>query len=175
MKNALHPLLLLLLIVSTASCGTPKPKGWLGITWGDSDEQSLSKLGLRCQQWSAWSGGNGYETCVDYDHPKMVYNAPAQFGLYRRSHAVEGISAQIHGCHEHRSAIRQGLMKEFKIDDQGDQGLYSTWSTGEVVSLEVDESSDFCVVTIAGARFGDAFQSYRLRRGFGGLQRGMRP
>jgi hypothetical protein len=40
-----------------------------GGAMGDDAVQAARHIGLDCQEWQAWEGGEGFEVCSDVGHP----------------------------------------------------------------------------------------------------------
>lgn len=156
-------------LVVTALAGalgcSSAPDGFLGVAWGDSSDTAEAQLGLSCNNWRDWGGGEGFEVCDD--GLRAVFEHPATTTLVRRGGALEGLQLRFEDCAAYRPDLMRGLRDELGTDE----GVtYQVWSSGEAVHLE--QQGPDCLLTVAGPAFGEAFQSYRMARGLGGLQLG---
>jgi hypothetical protein len=150
-----------------------RPKGALGVSWGDAMDEAAARLGVACTRTEAWEGGEGFETCQDFDHPVAAFGSQAFVRLIGKDGKVEGIDLTFRDCTDW-GRLRDSVAAEFDISDEGGGEVYETWFRGEVVRLSRDEGEQSCMLTVTGARFGKAYASYTLARGIGELNSGLR-
>lgn len=151
-------------------CGMMRPKGLLGIRWGDNAIQAATKVGLVCSEWKAWEGGHGFQVCEANDREVQVYGRAAYLRLVRSGEAIEGIQVTFSACAAQWSALRNAVIRDFVIAaDEGEP--YTVWTNGEVVRLARDRGDNTCQLTVAGPNFGKAYSQEQLRQGLNELLR----
>jgi hypothetical protein len=150
------------------------PKGFLGLQWGDAPSDAERRLGLTCESWDPWEGGQGYEACFDTDHHVEVFGRQAYVRLFRNQNELQGLSLRFLRCGARRDLLVAAIRQEFSLE-KGEGDPYSIFSDGAAVHLGYDSGDDTCTLTIAGPKFGQVFAEYLLQRGFSELSNGIRP
>lgn len=150
------------------------PEGALGVEWGDTLEAAATRLGVVCEGTEAWEGGQGFESCQDFDHPVNAFGSQASVRLIGKDGRLEGVELSFRDCSEWER-LRDAVRAEFRLSTESETDAYQTWHGGEAVRLTHDARDHSCVLTVAGARFGPAFVNYILAGGFGQLGAGLRP
>lgn len=152
-----------------------KPKGALGLSWGEEAASAAARLGLSCEGWEAWEGGGGVESCADYGHDAEAFGARGRVRLFRHGAALEGVELTFRGCGGDWARLRDAVRSAFDLDTESETDVYATWASGEAVRLTRDERDDTCTLTVAGPRFGKAYAAYVLGGGLRGLASGLTP
>ena len=148
--------------------------GFLGIKWGDDANGAAASLGVSCDEWKSWEGGQDYKACFDINHPVEAFGRKAFVRLFRHQNRLEGLSLRFMHCGATRAELAAAVRQEFALAEAN--GLpYDVFADGAAVHLDYDSGDDTCTLTIAGPRFGKAFAAYQLEQGFKGLALGLRP
>lgn len=150
-----------------------RPKGALGASWGEDAGEVAARLGVACLSWEAWAGGEGFETCLDTEHPVRTFGGEAFARLFVREGGLAGVQLMFRGCDGRWNELRAAVRREFSLSSEAETDIYESWSSGEVIRL-VNEG-EFCTLTIAGADFGKAYAAHSLAGGLGRLASGLRP
>lgn len=150
------------------------PSGFLGIHWGDNAHNAAVHLGLRCDSWEPWEGGQSYEACFDVEHPVDVFGRKAFVRLFRKGDGLEGLSLRFMHCGSARQDLTDAVCKEFGLRLY-EGTLYEVFGDGAALRFDYDKGDDSCRLTVAGAQFGMAFQSFVLKGGFRDLSAGLGP
>jgi hypothetical protein len=156
-------------------CSWMAPRGILGLVWGEDAIQAAVRLGLHCEHWEPWEGGQGFEACFDTERRVAIFGAEALGRLFRREGRLEGISLRFPGCGSHRDALREAVRREFKLKSDSPGEPYHVWWNHALVHLGYDSTDDTCTLTLAGPRLGKVFEGYLMAQGLGDLSRGLRP
>lgn len=152
-----------------------KPRGILGLHFGDDAGDSAARLNLHCTEWRPWEGAGAFEACSDMASPVEAFGFPAEVRLLRKDRILEAIELTFRNCAANWDRLRDAVLSEFHLSAPDDTGIYQVWSSGEIVHLERDRRDDTCTLTIGRGEFGRAYREYQLRRGLGALGRSMRP
>ena len=160
-------------VMLLAGCRVSPPSGLLGLKWGDDAVAAAARLGIRCEPWDPWEGGSGFEACADRDRPVTAFGAPANARLVRLAGNLDGVQLLFGACAARRKRLRDAVVAAFDLDSHSDDP-YQTWDDGSLVRLAHDGRDDTCTLTVAGPRFGKAYQSWLLAQGLGSLG-GARP
>jgi hypothetical protein len=152
-----------------------QPKGALGVKWGDDAASAADKLSIVSRQWASWEGGQGFETCIDFDHLVHAFEMEAIARLIRHGSNLEGLQLIFQNCADRWDELFDSVCREFDLSVDSKTDIYVTWGSGEAIHLIHDESFRVCTLTIAGARFGLAYAGYVLGRGFGTLATSLKP
>ena len=148
------------------------PTGLLGLKWGDDAAEGAKKLGLTCDRWDPWIDP-AFETGIDMDHPRAVLGAEGSIRLVRAGgKQLDGVQVIYRGCagnDARKKQLRDGLRDEFHLKAPDVDVPYEVWEDNSLVHLATDTRDGTCTLTVAGPRFGKAFQSALLRGGLGNL------
>lgn len=156
--------------------GHKAPTGFLGLTWGEDASSAARRLGLSCAQWSPWVDP-AFETCIDLDHPRPVLGAEGLVRLVRTDgKLLEGVQVVYRACpNGDQRPLRAGLRTELHVKSPEAPVPYEIWSNHALVHFVADPADDTCTLTVAGPRFGKAFEAALLRGGLGDLGTALRP
>ena len=152
-----------------------KPRGILGLRFGADAAEAAARTNLRCEEWRPWEGGEGFDTCSDIASPVEAFGAQATIRLIRKNGKLEAVELTFRNCAEAWDRLSVAVASELHLNPADDTGIYQVWRSGEVVHLAPDRRDNTCTLTVGGAEFGTAFQSYQLRLGLAGLGSSMRP
>lgn len=148
------------------------PTGLLGLTWGDDAAASAQRLGLTFKTWDAWIDP-AFETGIDLDQPRAALGAEGLVRLVRvGGKELEGIQVVYRACagdDARKRQLREGLRRELHLNSPDVEVPYEVWSDNSLVHFVADTRDDTCTLTVAGPRFGKAFQAALLRGGLGNL------
>jgi hypothetical protein len=162
----------------TAQTAQMPPKGLLGLTWGDNAAEGGRKLGLTLDRWEPWIDP-AFETAIDLDHPRAVLGAEGLVRLVRAGgKPLEGVQVIYRGCASdaaRQRALRDGLRRELHVQSPDVDVPYQIWEDKSLVHLATDPRDDTCTLTVAGPRFGKAFEAVLLRGGLGSLGSAVAP
>jgi hypothetical protein len=150
------------------------PSGFLGVHWGDNAQDAAVHLGLRCDSWEPWEGGQSYEACFDVEHPVDVFGRKAFVRLFRKGEGLEGLSLRFMHCDSASQDLIDAVRREFGLRLY-ESTPYDVFEDGAAVRFDYDKGDDSCRLTIAGPQFGKAFQAYVLEGGFRDLSAGLSP
>lgn len=150
-----------------------RPKGALGVRWGDDADEVAARLGVACPSREAWLGGEGFETCQDTDHVVRAFGGEAFARLVVREGRLAGLQLIFQNCSDRWDELRDAVRSEFGLSSEGETDIYETWSTGELIRFVND--GDFCILTIAGTTFGKAYAANSLAGGLRRLASGLQP
>jgi len=85
---------------------------------------------------------------------------------------LEGVQVTYRACagdDARKRQLREGLHRELHVKSPDVDVPYEIWSDDSLVHFAADPRDDTCTLTVAGPRFGKAFQSALLRGGLGNL------
>lgn len=152
--------------------GQKSPTGLLGLKWGDDAAAGARQLGLAIARWEPWIDP-AFETGIDLDHPRTVLGAEGLVRLVRAAGSqLDGVQVIYRACARddaRKRQLRQGLGRELHVKSPDVDVPYEIWADGSLVHLIADPSDDTCTLTVAGPRFGKAFEAALLRGGLGQL------
>lgn len=151
------------------------PSGILGVQWGDDAAQSAKHIGLDCQEWQAWEGGEGFEVCSNVGHPIELYGGQAYVRLVRHGTRLEGVDLSFpnRSWKELRAAAAPDL--HLGSGESESDAPYVCWSSGVLVHVASNGPGGGHSITVAGPRFGEAYKRYLLKQGMGGLGHSLQP
>jgi hypothetical protein len=162
---------LALAAATLVSCGGPS--GMLGVRWGDDSAGAARKLHVDCATWHQWTDrAPGFEECVDVNHPIDAFGRKAYAHLYRAGDRIEGLALKFLVCRDDPQ-LDKTIRDKFSLEDSKLPYYVVYWGDG-VVHYERTDIIDDCVLTVAGSRFGKAFQSYQLYLGLANFSAHMR-
>jgi hypothetical protein len=153
------------------------PTGLLGLTWGEDAADGARRIGLVCDPWTAWIDP-AFETSLDAAHPRAVLGAEGVVTLVRAGKQLDGVQVIYRGCARdaaRKQLLREGLRRELHVESTDVDVPYQVWEDHSLVHLETDTRDDTCTLTVAGPRFGKAFQDALMRGGLSKLGGAMRP
>jgi hypothetical protein len=159
-----------LLFLCGGGCNVSKPKGVLGLRWGEPAAEAAAKIGVACETWEPWAGGQGFEVCRSAGPPIPAFGAPAEVELIRKDGRLEGVELWFR---DPGTPVQQAIVREFDLEDPGGEEPYQTWSSGEAVRY-TREGPGGSRLVVAGPSFGKVFAAYLLSRGMGKLEGGLR-
>lgn len=151
--------------------GRKAPTGLLGLTWGDDAAEAARRLGLSCERWDPWIDA-AFETSIDLDHPRAVLGVEGLVRLVRGGKQLDGVQVIYRGCagdDARKQQLRKGLHDELHLKSPDVDVPYEIWSDHALVHFVADPSDGTCTLTVAGPRFGKAFEAALLRGGLGKL------
>jgi hypothetical protein len=151
-----------------------RPKGVLGVEWGDTLEEAAARLGVACADKSEWEGGQGFETCRDSEHTVAAFGSQAFVRLIGKGGKLEGVELSFRECGDW-GRMRDTVREEFGLSTESETDAYQTFWRGEAVRLIRTNAGEGCLLTVAGPRFGRAYSAFTLAQGFGALGGGTRP
>jgi hypothetical protein len=154
------------------------PTGLLGLKWGDDAAAGASRLGLAIARWDPWIDP-AFETAIDMDHPRAVLGVDGLVRLVRAAGTtLDGVQVIYRACagdEPRRRQLRDGLRRELHVKSPDVDVPYEIWGDHSLVHLVTDPTDGTCTLTVAGPRFGKAFESALLSQGIGNLGRSMSP
>jgi hypothetical protein len=152
--------------------GPKAPTGLLGLKWGDDATAGARQLGLTIARWEPWIDPV-FETGIDLDHPRAVLGAAGLVRLVRAGgKQLEGIQVIYRTCASddtRKRQLRDGLRRELHVKSPDVDVPYEIWGDNSLVHFVADPRDDTCTLTVAGPRFGKAFEAALLRGGLGNL------
>ena len=151
-----------------------KPRGFLGLKFGDDASKVARQFSLTCSSWLPWEGGEEFEWCADISSPVQAFGVQANLRLISRQGKIQAIELTFPNCISPQD-LQYAVSKEFHLKNSAEADLYVVWSTGEVIHLVADPRDKSCVLTIGNDLFGKAYQNYLLTGGLGMLGNSMRP
>src|SRR5262249_25401572 len=167
-----------LVLASLVGSGCTMPQGipgLLGVKWGDDAAAAGGRIGVTCKEWQAWVGGQGIETCFDFDHPVEAFGGAAFVQILRRGTAVVGVELNYSRCEaDNWERLRAAIAKELGVSS-ADATIYQVYGDRSVLHVARDRRGDTCTVTAAGPDFGPTFQSYQIMLGLRDLADKLRP
>lgn len=158
---------------------TPKgPTGLLGVKWGDDAAAAARQLGLTCDRWDPWIDP-AFETSIDLDHPRAVLGAEGLVRIVRgEGKQLDGVQVTYRSCATDdagKRKLRDGLRAELHLKSPDVDVPYEVWDDNSLVHFAADARDGTCTLTVAGPRFGKAFQAALLRSGLGDVGAAMGP
>jgi hypothetical protein len=152
--------------------GHKGPTGLLGLHWGDDAADGARRIGLQCDRWDPWIDPQ-FETSIDFEHPRAVLGAEGLVRLVRvAGHELEGVQVIYRACagdETRKQALRAALHSELHVKSTDVDVPYEIWHDNSLVHFIADPSDGTCTLTVAGPRFGKAFEAALLRGGLGNL------
>jgi hypothetical protein len=148
------------------------PTGLLGLKWGDDAAEGARRLGLTGDRWEPWIDP-AFETAIDLDHPRAVLGVEGMVRIVRGDgKRLDGIQVTYRGCagdDARKKLLRAGLRDELHLKAPDVDVPYEVWEDNSLVHLASDPRDGTCTLTVAGPRFGKAFQAVLMRSGIGGV------
>jgi hypothetical protein len=147
------------------------PTGLLGLTWGEDAADGAKKIGLVCDHWDAWIDP-AFETSLDTAHPRAVLGTEGVVRLVRTGRQLDGVQVVYRGCARdaaRKQQLREGLRRELNVKSPDVEVPYQVWDDQSLVHLATDPRDDTCTLTVAGPRFGKAFQEALMHGGLSNL------
>jgi hypothetical protein len=147
------------------------PTGLLGLTWGDDATDGAQRIGLVCDHWDAWIDP-AFETSLDLAHPRAVLGTEGVVRLVRAGKQLDGVQVVYRGCARdaaRKQLLREGLRRELHMKSPDVDVPYQVWEDQSLVHLATDSRDDTCTLTVAGPRFGKAFQDALIHGGLTNL------
>jgi hypothetical protein len=148
------------------------PTGLLGLTWGDDAAAGAQRLGLTIARWDPWIDP-AFETAIDLDHPRAVLGVEGLVRLVRAAgKQLDGVQVIYRACagdDARKRQLRDGLRRELHVKSPDVDVPYEIWGDNSLVHLAADPRDGTCTLTVAGPRFGKAFEAALLRGGLGNL------
>ena len=151
-----------------------KPQGVLGVKWGEDAAAAARQLGVACDAWSRWEGGEPYEVCLSSGANLPAFGETANVQLVRRGTALVGARLLFRDCASRWAALRDTIRSEYDLEPSDDEP-YARWRSGEVVRLSRDARDGTCTLTLADSHFGEAYAAFLLKQGAAGVGASMRP
>ena len=152
--------------------GHKAPTGLLGLQWGDDAADGARRLGLVCDRWDPWIDPE-FETSIDFDHPLAVLGVQGLVRIVRGAgRQLDGVQVIYRACagdDARKQALRQELHRELHLKSPDVDVPYEIWHDHSLVHFIADPSDGTCTLTVAGPRFGKAFEAALLRGGLGNL------
>jgi hypothetical protein len=162
-------------IVLAGGChvtGHKAPTGFLGLKWGDDAAEAARQLGLVCDRWDPWIDP-AFETSIDFDHPLAVLGAEGLVRIVRGSgKQLDGVQVVYRACagdDARKQRLRKGLHDELHVKTVDVDVPYQVWHDNSLVHFAADPADGTCTLTVAGPRFGKAFEAALLRGGLGNV------
>jgi hypothetical protein len=149
------------------------PTGLLGLKWGDDAADGARRLGLTFDRWDPWIDP-AFETSIDFDHPRPVLGVDGLVRLVRLvdGQELEGVQVIYRGCagdDAQKQRLHKGLHDELHVKSVNVDVPYEIWRDSSLVHFAADPSDGTCTLTVAGPRFGKAFEAVQLRGGLGNV------
>jgi hypothetical protein len=157
--------------------GQKAPTGLLGLTWGEDAAAGAHRLGLTIARWEPWIDP-AFETGVDLDHPRTVLGVEGVVRVVRGGVQLGGVQVIYRACagdEARKRQLREGLRRDLHVKSPDVDVPYEIWADGSLVHLVADPSDGTCTLTVAGPRFGKAFEAAVLRGGLGRLGGALAP
>ena len=152
--------------------GHKAPTGLLGLHWGDDAADGGRGLGLACNRWDPWIDP-AFETSLDFDHPVAVLGAEGLARLVRSGgRELDGVQVIYRACagdEPRKQALRAARHSELHVKATDVDVPYEIWHDNSLVHFIADPSDGTCTLTVAGPRFGKAFEAALLRGGLGNV------
>jgi hypothetical protein len=145
----------------------------LGVAWGEEAGQVVARLGIACKGWYEWSGGQGFEVCNNLDSTLSVLGRDAQASLIRTESELHGLELAFVDCASEWAQLREAVRDKLDLVESDTKDLYQICLDGEVVHFM--PSGNGCTLVLASPRFGKAYSSYLLGKGFRDLAASMMP
>lgn len=148
------------------------PTGLLGLTWGENAAEGARRVGLVCDRWDPWIDP-AFETSIDFDHPRSVLGSEGLVRLVRGDgKQLDGVQVIYRGCagdDARKQRLRAALHSELHVASTSTEVPYQIWNDKSLVHFAADASDGTCTLTVAGPRFGKAFEAALLRGGLGNV------
>lgn len=161
------------LALGAAGCGASAPTV-LGLRWTEDAAGAARRLRLRTA-WSPWSDPE-FETSQDAERPLEVLGERGVVRLVRAGRGLEGVQVSYTDCAASRRArLVRALARDLGLESAQSDVPYEVWGDDSLVHFETDAQDGTCTLTVAGPRFGRAFQRSLLRSGLEGLSGALRP
>lgn len=154
------------------------PKGFLGLEWGDDVAAGARQLGLAIGRWEPWIDP-AFEIGIDLDHPRAVLGVEGLVRFVRAGGSqLDGVQVVYRACATNdarKQQLREGLGRELHVKSPHVEVPYEIWGDNSLVHFAADPRDDTCTLTVAGPRFGKAFEAALLRGALGNLGGAMGP
>ena len=147
----------------------------LGIEWNEDAQAAANKLGVHCETWETWAGGQGFETCADYQKHISVFGMEGHARLVRKDAELQGIEITFGECADAWPDLREQVRDWFSLEDPGEGDLYEIGRDGALVRLTHDSGGHSCTLVLTAPQFGKAYSAHLLSKSMGNLSAGLRP
>ncbi len=152
-----------------------KPKGAVGVRWGDKTETAAAQIGVACKQSEPSEDYPRFDICSDYAHSVQAFGRKAFIRVLSKDGRLAGLQFIFQNCTTRWDDLRDSVRREFDLSTRSKTDVYQTWSSGEVVHLSRDEQTQVCILTVAGPQFGPEYTRRRLASGLGEFASSLQP
>ena len=152
-----------------------KPDGAIGLYWGEFVSNIFAKTHLQCEEWFAWEGGHGFETCLVLDHTVLAFGSDAYVLFIKLENSLEGIQFLFKDPIEDTEKLREAILKKFDLPLSTEENLYFKWGSGEVIRFSSEKGGRSCQLMVAGPRFGKVYTAFIASKGLRNFSSGLHP